>query len=64
MKKNNKNINVWSYLEEYEDYKDDLFDISDVFSSGQLILGEKVQEFEENFQNGLGKTWYRCWEWN
>lgn len=55
MKKNNKNINVWSYLEEYEDYKDDLFDIiSDVFSSGQLILGEKVQEFEENFSKWVG----------
>ena len=57
MKKTNQ-INVWSYLEEYEEYKDDIFNvISDVFSSGQLILGEKVTEFENNFSDWVGSKY-------
>ncbi len=57
MKKTNQ-INVWSYLEEYEEYKDDIFKvISDVLYSGQLILGEKVAEFENNFSNWVGSKY-------
>ena len=53
--KNNQNINVWSYLEEYNEYEKDLEKIvNEVFKSGRLILGEKVSEFENNFSNWVG----------
>jgi len=43
-------INVWSYLEEYEKEKEEIHDaIEEVFNSGVLILGPHVQEFEEKF---------------
>ena len=48
---NNQNINVWSYLEEYNEYEKDLEKIvNEVFKSGRLILGEKVSEFENNLR--------------
>jgi dTDP-3-amino-2,3,6-trideoxy-4-keto-D-glucose/dTDP-3-amino-3,4,6-trideoxy-alpha-D-glucose/dTDP-2,6-dideoxy-D-kanosamine transaminase len=54
-------LNVWSYLDEYEAERDDILDAVDtVFRSGQLILGESVRRFEEEFsayshvRNGVG----------
>tara|TARA_B100000767_G_scaffold268136_2_gene287929 strand:- start:5819 stop:6928 length:1110 start_codon:yes stop_codon:yes gene_type:complete len=44
------NINVWSYLEEYNLYKTRILKlVNKVFSSGQLILGKEVSKFEKNF---------------
>ncbi|MFE7330204.1 DegT/DnrJ/EryC1/StrS family aminotransferase [Streptomyces sp. NPDC057565] len=41
---------VWDYLAEYEVERDDILDAVDrVFSSGQLVLGESVRGFEEEF---------------
>lgn len=55
MSKKNNNINVWSYLEEYEEYEDEIKKlVSTVFESGRLILGEQVNEFEENFSKWVG----------
>tara|TARA_A100000164_G_C21918473_1_gene779430 strand:- start:1194 stop:2303 length:1110 start_codon:yes stop_codon:yes gene_type:complete len=55
MNNSNENINVWSYLEEYKEYDNELFEIiSEVFNSGRLILGEKVEQFEKNFSNWIG----------
>lgn len=43
-------IRVWSYLEEYAQERDDILDaVGEVFASGQLILGERVRAFEEEF---------------
>jgi aminotransferase EvaB len=43
-------IRVWNYLKEYAQNKDEILKAVDaVFESGQLILGEKVKEFEENY---------------
>lgn len=42
--------NVWSYLPEFEQERDDILDaVQTVFSSGTLILGESVRGFEEEF---------------
>ena len=52
MKNKSENINVWSYLEEYEDYDNEILEIvSKVFKSWKLILGNNVKEFEENFHS-------------
>ena len=52
--KKNKNIGVWSYLEEYQEYDKEILNIVDkVFKSGQLILGEEVKNFENNFSNWI-----------
>ncbi|MDT0266127.1 DegT/DnrJ/EryC1/StrS family aminotransferase [Streptomyces sp. DSM 44915] len=41
---------VWSYLHEYEQEKDDILSaVEQVFSSGQLVLGESVRGFEAEF---------------
>ena len=47
----NKNeIKVWDYTEEYDADRKNIIEIVDkVFSSGQLILGENVKSFEEEF---------------
>lgn len=43
-------INVWDYRAEYAAEKDEIFDaIETVFSSGRLILGESVSQFEAEF---------------
>ena len=53
MKKNT--INVWSYLEEYEDYEEEILQIvKEVFNSGRLILGENVKSFEQEFSKWVG----------
>ncbi|MFF8608925.1 DegT/DnrJ/EryC1/StrS family aminotransferase [Streptomyces sp. NPDC015346] len=41
---------VWDYLPEYEKEKSEILDaVEKVFSSGQLVLGESVKGFEEEF---------------
>ena len=48
-------INVWSYLEEYKDEKEEINNaIQSVLESGQLILGPKVRAFEDNFSKWCG----------
>lgn len=43
-------INVWGYLAEYEQEKDEIFSaIEKVLTSGRLILGESVHKFENDF---------------
>jgi dTDP-4-amino-4,6-dideoxygalactose transaminase len=45
-------IKNWEYLREYSEIKDRLFKaVDEVFSSGWLILGSKVKEFEEGLVN-------------
>jgi dTDP-3-amino-2,3,6-trideoxy-4-keto-D-glucose/dTDP-3-amino-3,4,6-trideoxy-alpha-D-glucose/dTDP-2,6-dideoxy-D-kanosamine transaminase len=45
-------VKVWSYLEEYENEKDEIHSaVEKVFSSGALILGPHVQEFEDKFSS-------------
>ena len=52
--KKNKNIGVWSYLEEYREYDKEILNIVDkVFKSGKLILGEEVKNFENNFSKWI-----------
>ncbi|MEU2915708.1 DegT/DnrJ/EryC1/StrS family aminotransferase [Streptomyces massasporeus] len=48
---------VWSYLQEYQNEREDLLDaVQTVFSSGQLVLGESVQGFERAYAayHGVG----------
>ena len=41
---------VWSYLREYESERDDILDAVDtVFRSGQLVLGDSVRGFEQDY---------------
>ena len=41
-------IYVWSYLEEYKQYRDEILaEVDKVFGSGRLILGENVSNFEQ-----------------
>jgi len=41
-------IYVWSYLEEYSQYRDEILaEVDKVFSSGRLILGDNVSGFEQ-----------------
>lgn len=48
-------INVWSYLEEYSDEKEEILSaILNVLESGQLILGPQVKKFEEDFSSWCG----------
>lgn len=51
----NEPINVWSYLEEYDEKEEDILDIvKNVFNSGKLILGKNVELFEKEFSNFIG----------
>lgn len=48
-------IKVWDYLAEYENEKNEINNaIQDVLSSGYLILGERVKQFEGEFANYCG----------
>lgn len=48
-------IYLWSYLKDYEKEKEEILSaITDVLSSGVLILGEKVRRFEEEFAKYCG----------
>ncbi|WP_165984140.1 DegT/DnrJ/EryC1/StrS aminotransferase family protein [Streptomyces sp. YIM 98790] len=50
-------IRVWDYLPEYEKEKDDILGAVDqVFGSGQLILGQSVEQFESEFARYHGVT--------
>jgi len=41
-------IQVWSYLEEYKQFRDEILEeVDKVFSSGRLILGDNVRNFEQ-----------------
>lgn len=43
-------INVWNYLDEYEQERSELLQaVERVFSSGQLVLGSSVRGFEREF---------------
>jgi len=49
-------INVWSYLKEYENEKEEILKaIIKVLESGQLILGPNVSEFESEFSKYCGQ---------
>ena len=44
------NIKVWDYKEEYKELREEILEAVDrVFSSGQLILGKEVSNFEKEF---------------
>jgi aminotransferase EvaB len=48
-------INVWGYLREYEQERDDILAAVDqVFRSGRLILGDSVRAFEAEFARYCG----------
>jgi len=48
-------IKVWDYLKEYESEKEEIHNaIEEVLTSGWLILGEKVTQFEEQFSKYCG----------
>ena len=48
-------IQVWSYLKEYESERDEILDaVQTVLSSGRLILGESVKNFEREFADYCG----------
>ena len=49
---------VWDYLPEYQRERTDLLDaVETVFESGQLVLGESVRSFEEEFAAYHGGGW-------
>jgi aminotransferase EvaB len=51
-------INVWNYLKEYEQEKVEIHAaMEQVLCSGQLILGESVRQFEEEFAAYCGVTY-------
>lgn len=51
-------IKVWDYLKEYENEKHEvLAAVEKVLSSGQLILGESVRNFEQSFARYCGTTY-------
>jgi len=48
-------IRNWDYLREYEQQRTAILDcVNRVFSSGRLILGRNVEEFERNFSSYCG----------
>lgn len=52
-------VRVWGYLDEYRQERDDILDAVDqVFSSGQLVLGDSVAAFEREFAayHGIAHT--------
>ena len=50
-----KRIQVWSYLSEYEELRESILSaVDDVFGSGRLILGEKVEELESDLASYIG----------
>jgi aminotransferase EvaB len=51
-------IRIWEYLEEYADEREEILAAVDkVFSSGRLILGESVANFERAFADYCGVAW-------
>lgn len=48
-------INVWGYLKEYAETKDELLKaVTEVFESGTLILGQKGRDFEQAYSDYIG----------
>lgn len=48
-------VRVWNYLKEYAEHKNDILKaVNEVFESGQLILGEKVNLFEKSYASYCG----------
>lgn len=48
-------INVWGYLKEYAETKDELLQVvTEVFESGTLILGQKGRDFEQAYSDYIG----------
>jgi len=48
-------VKYWDYLEDYCGFRDEYLTLVDsVFSSGRLILGERVATFEKNFASYCG----------
>ena len=51
----NEAINVWSYLDEYKEYEEEiLLEVAKTFESGRLILGNNLKNFENNFSKWIG----------
>ncbi|OYO15483.1 daunorubicin biosynthesis sensory transduction protein DnrJ [Enemella evansiae] len=51
------NINVWSYLPEWDLERDDILDaVTTVFESGRLVLGRSVESFEKEFAHWTGRA--------
>jgi aminotransferase EvaB len=51
-------IRVWNYLKEYAQHKDEILKaVEGVFESGQLILGEKVRQFEKEYAAYCGVSY-------
>jgi dTDP-4-amino-4,6-dideoxygalactose transaminase len=54
-----KKVRVFDYLRQYQDIEDKILSrITSVLKSGNLILGEQVKRFENNFSNYLGTDGY------
>lgn len=50
-----ESINVWGYLKEYAETKEELLKaVTEVFESGTLILGQKVRDFEQAYSDYIG----------
>jgi aminotransferase EvaB len=50
-------INVWDYLREYDELRDDILSTVDrVFKSGRLVLGQEGVKFEKEMAGVLGVT--------
>src|ERR1700730_12964272 len=50
-------INVWDYLREYDELRDEILAVVDrVFRSGRLILGQEGIKFEREMATYLGVT--------
>jgi len=50
-----ENINVWGYLKEYAETKEELLKaVTEVFESGTLILGQKGRDFEQAYSDYIG----------
>ncbi len=55
MSTENSKIRYWDYLEEYKSHREEYLRICDeVFSSGRLVLGSRLQEFERKFADYCG----------
>ena len=49
-------VKVWGYLKEYAENKEEILKaVEEVFESGQLILGNKVQLFEKTYAAYCGE---------
>lgn len=50
-----RDIKVWGYLDEYAEEREDIMRaVAEVMESGQLILGPKVKQFEQEYAHSVG----------